>query len=185
MPKPRDFYISFIGGPLDDGEQMKAAAELWRAIGLAACTWSRLEQHVEVVLIHLNQREHSEKLYDEDHPIGFKRKIKLLKRWFNQHPALAEHRDTLRTITTDMLSLSVTRNTFLHSILDSYDPATSTATFRAVRPTSDTTYAVSKHVGTVGTLINFAGAVQDTHLRFARISTGLFTADAAARLRIP
>jgi len=116
---------------------MKAAAELWRAIGLAACTWSRLEQHVEVVLIHLNQRKHSEKLYDQDHPIGFKRKIKLLKRWFNQHPALAEHRDILRTITTDMLSLSVTRNTFLHSILDSYDRATSTATFRAVRPTSD------------------------------------------------
>jgi hypothetical protein len=88
-PDDNDIHkIRFTGGPLDSPEEMKAAAELWRAIGLAACAWARLEQHLDAVLIHVNQPKHSEKLHDPDRPIGFKRKIKLLKRWFNQHPVL-------------------------------------------------------------------------------------------------
>jgi hypothetical protein len=187
MPAPDDdiYKVRLSGTPLDDPESMEASAELWRVIGLSACTWARLEQHIDMVLIHLNQPKHSEKLHDPDHPIGFKRKIKLLKRWFNQHPALAEHRASLRQITTKMLALSKTRNAFLHSILDSYDPSTKTAVFRAVRAMSPTTYQAGKYVGTLETFLQFAGETHAAHLRFALISTGLFTPDALARLQTP
>jgi len=173
MPAPDDdiYKVRLSGTPLDDPESMEASAELWRVIGLSACTWARLEQHIDMVLIHLNQPKHSEKLHDPDHPIGFKRKIKLLKRWFNQHPALAEHRASLRQITTKMLALSKTRNAFLHSILDSYDPSTKTAVFRAVRAMSPTTYQAGKYVGTLETFLQFAGETHAAHLRFALIST--------------
>jgi hypothetical protein len=126
--------LNFIGGPLDDEEQLKASAELLNAIGLATCVWARVEQLIDAALIYLNQPKHSEKIHDPDHPIGFKRKIKLLKRWFNQHPALADHRDVIREITTELLELSGTRNAVLHSILDSYDPNTKTLVFRSIQP---------------------------------------------------
>jgi hypothetical protein len=185
MPAPDNDIrkIKFTGGPLDSPEEMKAAAELWRAIGLAACVWARLEQHLDAVLIHLNQPKHSEKLHDPDHPIGFKRKIKLLKRWFNQHQVLAEHRNSMRPITTEMLSLSETRNQILHSILDSYDLATKTAVFRAVRAKTDTTYEATKYVGTLETLLNFAASARTVHLRFAHLCRGIFTPDVLTRLQ--
>jgi hypothetical protein len=177
--------IRFLGGPLDELDETAAAAELWRAIGLAACTWARMEQHIDAVLVHLNQPKHSEKLCDPDHPIGFRRKIKLLKRWFNQHPALAEHRETMRKITSDLLVLSKTRHTFLHSILDAYNPATKTATFRSIQPKTRTTFTVYKHVGTVDNLLAFADHTRNVYLRLARISPKLFTPDAIELLQRP
>jgi hypothetical protein len=170
---------------MDSPEGMTSAVELWRALGIAACTWARLEQHLDAVLILLNQPKHSEKLHDREHPVGFKKMVRLLKRWFNQHPALAEHRDAVRPITTQMLALSKTRNAFLHSILDSYDPSTSTAVFRGVRAMSDTTYQVVKYVGTIGTILKFAEEAQITYLKFARVSVGLVASGSLERLEKP
>jgi hypothetical protein len=186
MPIPDDIHkIRFIGGPLDSPEQMKAAAELWRTIGLAACTWARLEQHIDAVLIYLNQPKHSEKLCDPEHPIGFRRKVRLLKRWFNRYPALAEHRKTIREISTDLLILSKTRNAFLHSILDDYNPSTRTAIFRSVQAKAQNTYVATKHEGTIDNLLAFASRTHAAHLKLAGVSPTLFTPDAIERLRKP
>jgi hypothetical protein len=183
MTIPDDIHkIRFMGGPLDSPDQMEAAAELWRTIGLAACTWARLEQHIDAVLIYLNQPKHSEKLCDAEHPIGFRRKIKLLKRWFNQHPALAQHRKAIREITSDLLVLSQTRNAFLHSILDDYNPSTRTAIFRSIQVKEQDTYVATKHVGTIDNLLAFAGRTHAAHLKLTGISPTLFTADALERL---
>jgi hypothetical protein len=110
-------------------------------------------------------------VHDPDHPIGFKKKIKLLKRWFNRHPALV------------VLSLSNTRNTFLHSILDSYDPKTQTAIFRSLQAKTDHTCEFHKSVGTLENLLRFAEAAQRAHLQFVSISAPLFAPDVIARLR--
>jgi hypothetical protein len=180
-----DLYIKFTDGPLDSPEYLRAATELWRVIGIASCVWARLEVHLDLILVFLNQPKHSEKLHDPDHPIGFKRKIRLLKRWFNQHPALAEHRDAVRSIASEMLELSQTRNAFLHSILESYDLNSQTAIFRSVRAMSPTTCQFVKHVGTIEILLNFADSSQKAHKRFVRLTTGIFTPDAIARLQKP
>src|SRR4051812_38190415 len=99
-----DIYrLSVADTPLDDPAKMAGAAELFRAIGLAASSWSRLETHLDMVLIFLNQPQHSNEIHDRDHPIGFKRKIKLLKRWFNQHPALKIAAKDFRTLSPKLL----------------------------------------------------------------------------------
>jgi hypothetical protein len=177
--------IRYLGGPLDELDETMAAAELWRAIGFAACIWARMEQHIDAILIHLNQPRHSENLCDPDHPIGFRQKIKLLKRWFNQHPALAKHREAIRKITSDLLVLSKTRHMLLHSILDAYDPRTKTATFRSIKPKTQMTFTVYKHTGTVDNLVAFADRTRNVYLRLARISPQLFMPDAIELLRRP
>jgi hypothetical protein len=183
---PNDIHqIRFAGGPLDSEQGLKTCAELFNVIGLAACVWARLELFIDAALIHINQPQHSEKLHDQDHPIGFRRKIKLLKRWYNQHPALAEQRASIRKITSELLELSTTRNQFLHSILDSYDPTTQTAVFRSIRAKTNTTYEALKHVGTLSNLLNFAMSVQDAHRRLGEIFPQLFNPDVAARLQTP
>jgi hypothetical protein len=91
MSAPTDYDIlgiALTNTPLDSPTEMADAAELFRVLGLASSSWMRLEMHLDMVLLFLNQPQHSEKLYNKDHPMGFRNKIKLLKRWFNQHPAL-------------------------------------------------------------------------------------------------
>jgi hypothetical protein len=188
MPKPLDndiLAITFGNTPLDDPDQMADAAELFRAIGLASMSWSRLEMHVDMVLLFLNQPHHSERLHDKDHPIGFKSKIKLLKRWFNQHPALKHQSGEMRQITSRLLELGQTRNTFLHSILSSFDPATKQAVWRSIKPASEATYNVGKHIGTIETLIVFAAEATTIHKKLALLGKSIFTPDAVARLRTP
>ena len=181
-PDPVLHRLRFVGGPLDT--EREAATPLFAALGAASATWARLEQHVDAALIHLNQKRHSEQLFDPDHPVSFTKKLKLLKRWFvNQHPALAGDREENRDIATDLKVLSGDRNKFLHSIVDSYDPDTGTVAFIAVRALGEDKFNIARHVGTVASLLRFADQVNERHLRLAKISTTLFGPDAVARLR--
>ena len=81
----RRHRFDFEGGPIDNFE---TAREAFEVLGHAAMAWARLESHVDAVLIHVNKAVHSTELYNPEHPIGFANKLKLLKRWFNQHPFL-------------------------------------------------------------------------------------------------
>lgn len=175
--------ITLTNTPLDDRNKMAEAAELFRAIGLATSSWARLETHIDMVLIHLNQPKHSQELYEKDHPVGFRSKVKLLKRWFNKHPALQPQAEALRAITPQFLGLGKQRNIFMHSILSDYDPATKQAIWRGIKAEGEETFRVGKHVGSVGHLINFAAAAHEAHVKFARICRDLYEAGMIEQLR--
>ena len=175
MPSASDIeHLSLTDTPLDHPNSMAEAAELFRAIGLATSSWARLEMHIDMVLIHLNRPKHSKELYAEDHPIGFRSKIKLLKRWFNQHPALSHQSKALRALTPKFLELGKQRNIFLHSILSNYDPETKVATWRGIKPAAEETYRVGKHVGSVEHLMHFAAAAHEAHVQFAQICQAIY-----------
>jgi hypothetical protein len=123
-----DLYrFEFEGGPIDDPAN---APEVFQAIGHFAASWSRLETHIDVLLVQINKRQFSAALHNTDHPISFTGKIKLLKKWFNQHPVLKPYADNVRELTSRLKSLSNERNTYLHSIIESYNPVTQTVVFR-------------------------------------------------------
>jgi hypothetical protein len=170
--------------PLDDPAKMANAAELFHTVGLAASEWTRLEVHLDFILIYLNQPKHSEEIYDKDHPMAFKKKVRLLKRWFNQHPILKPFAADFRALSPRLIELSNVRNTFLHSILSSYDPNTKEAVWRGIRPLTATTYSVSMHVGTIARLINFAGEVHSAHVAMAKIDRKMVDSGAIEQLRI-
>jgi hypothetical protein len=113
MSRPSDtdiLAITLTGTPLDSPTEMENAAELFKALGIASSSWMRLEMHLDMVLLFLNQPKHSKTLHEEDHPTGFARKIKLLRRWFNKHPALKPLADEFRGLAGPILVLSKTRN---------------------------------------------------------------------------
>jgi hypothetical protein len=123
------YHFEFEGGPIDAPAN---APEVFQAIGHWAASRSRLEQHINVLLIHINKPQYSTKLYKSRHPVTFTGKLELLKQWFNQHPVLKPHADSIRELTSRLKSISADRNTYLHSILESYDPATRIVGFHSV-----------------------------------------------------
>lgn len=175
--------ITLTNTPLDDRDKMAEAAELFRAIGLAVCSWSRLEVQIDMTLIHLNQPKHSIELHDPDHPVGFKSKIKLLKRWFNQHPALKGQTEALRKLAPQLLKLNRERNTFLHSILQTYDPTTQTAVWRGIKPAGPETFNMGLHQGSVGQLIAFAAEAHRLHVEFSKICRQIYETGMLEQLR--
>ena len=162
---------------------MAEAAELFRAIGLATCSWSRLEVQIDMTLMHVNQPKHSVELHDPEHPVGFKSKIKLLKRWFNQHPALKGQAEALRKICPQILKLSGERNIFLHSVLQTYDPNTQTAVWRGIKANGPETYDMGLHQGSVGQLIAFAAEAHRLHVEFAKVCRQIYETGNLERLR--
>jgi hypothetical protein len=177
--------ITLTGTPLDSESGMADAAELFRALGIASTAWMRLEMHLDMVLLFLNQPQHSKTLCEKDHPVGFKSKIKLLKRWFNQHRALKHMSGEFRGLSGPILGLSKTRNIFLHSILSSFDLQTRQGVWRSIKAESEDTYKVAKHVGTVETLISFADEVNRTHFNLAAVTKKVMTVDVRGQLRTP
>lgn len=141
--------------------------------------------HLDMVLMFLNRPHYSKNLYEPDHPVGFKSKIKLLKRWFNQHPVLSVFADEFRCLAGPILSLSRTRNIFLHSILASFDPKTKKGVWRSIKAESQDTYKASMHIGSVGMLISFADETNKKHFELARVTKKIMTPDVLAQLRTP
>jgi len=186
VPSEADILsITLTGTPLDSPTEMADAAELFRALGIASSSWMRLEMHLDMVLLFLNQPKHSKELHKKNHPVGFRSKIKLLKRWFNQHPALKHASGEFRGLASQIVLLSNTRNTFLHSILSTYDPKTEQAVWRSIKPASDSTYKVGKHTGSIGMLLNFSAETNKTHFDLAKVTKRITAPDVRAQLRTP
>jgi hypothetical protein len=90
MSAPTDYDIlgiALTNTPLDSPTEMADAAELFRVLGLASSSWMRLEMHLDMVLLFLNQPQHSEKLYNKDHPMGFRNKIKTSQEMVQSAPS--------------------------------------------------------------------------------------------------
>ena len=133
MPvKPADVNIefAFYHSAIDDPDTPRS---VFTAIGRAAMAWARLEQHLDAVILHINQKRHSEELHRE-HPISFEGKMQVVKRWFNQHPGLLPHKEAMRELTSTLKILSKeARNPLLHSIFARYNAATKEITLQSIK----------------------------------------------------
>lgn len=176
----RDFV--FVGGPLDKPDGLD---RLFRALGFASAQWSRLEQHIDAVLIHVNNRGHSETIFDPDHPVSFQKKIKLLKRWSNQHPALAPLKEDIRALISKMKELSAHRNNLIHGVVESWDAAKQTCVFRTLKYTGDDEFSISTHEYTVEGVEEVSEIIAISNRYLAKISRAIFTTDALSQLRTP
>lgn len=176
----RDFV--FVGGPLEEPQGLD---DLFRALGFASAQWARLEQHIDAVLIHVNNSEHSNTIFDPDHPISFQAKIKLLKRWFNQHPALANLTLDIRTLTAKLKELSPHRNNLIHGVLESWDAPTRTCVLRTLKFIGGDEFNLSTHNYTIEAIETVAELTAISNRYLSAISRAIFTKDALAQLRTP
>jgi hypothetical protein len=113
--------FNLVGGPLEAPDDH---TPLFAALGFAGSAWARMEQQLDIVLIHINKEQHSARLYQPEYPIAFERKIKLAKLWFNQHPPLERYREDIRLFTSNIKQIAPIRNNLIHSILQEWNAET-------------------------------------------------------------
>lgn len=167
-------------GAIDDPATPEA---VFAAIGKAAMAWSRLEVHLDIILFQVNKIAHSSELYRE-HPISFERKIKLLKSWFNKHPALSSHKSHMRTLTVPLREINKEgRNPLLHSVFGAYDPKTETLTFQNMRPLMGDTFQLKQFTRDLKWLSIFTKTVNQANEIASWISRDLCSPAGVARLQ--
>jgi hypothetical protein len=132
--------FELTGGPVDSYSNRAIVADIGRAL----LAWARMEQHLNLLIPTVNREHYSQDLYDIDHPAMFKRKLKLLKTWFNNHPPLLERRDDFRKLSGQLLRLAKVRNTIAHGILESINRRTQTAVFKSVESKENSRFKVHR-----------------------------------------
>jgi hypothetical protein len=175
------------GGPINHPE---TAIPAFLALGHAAAAWGRLEQHIDAILLQVNKEQHSNEilaLYDPNHPRPFTDKIRLLKTYFNKHPALAEFKERIRSFASAATSLSQERNEYIHGIVEGYDEKSQTIILHAIKPKFDRTnsylFSITLSAIPLNTVKGFADIVNRANDELESISRVLFSTNAIARLR--
>jgi hypothetical protein len=191
---PDDYWVEvdlvhkyrYIGGPIENPQQNQ---EILSAIGLAAVSWARMEQHIDAILQQINKEHHSNadlRLFDPDHPRPFSAKLRLLKNYFNKHPGLASHTETVRDFVTGLKKLAVDRNEILHGVLQDFDPQSKRYTINGVTYRKATNDFFHRHqVNDLERIHNFTKLVNLAHYGLCDVSRDLFTVDGVARLQMP
>lgn len=177
---PIDF--TFDGGPLFYGENLP---NLYAAIGRLSLAWSQMEQHVDALLIHINNKQNSEKLYNEIHPYAFRKKIQMLKRWFNQHPALSELAEHFRLISTKLIELAQHRNHILHGSLHEWDHENQIAVFRTLKFEGDDEFHLKRHTYPLELIDAVGDMTAHTNRYLSDVSHAVFQREMTERLRTP
>lgn len=171
---------------LVDDDPVVAAPAL-EAFGRASASWSRLEHHVDALIVQINKPAFSADLF-EKHPVSFSKKVDLLKKWFNRYPPLGEYKTDMRYLTSRLKTLSgnknstsLTRNLLVHSIPAAYDPETQTITFHNMQFVGEN--ILSRHASVTLTQIeHFSGAAQLCNNFLGTITRELFTPDGVEKL---
>lgn len=176
------------GGPISQTGNVT----LFAVMGRLASAWSRLEQHVDSILLQVNKKQHSNEvlsLFDPNHPRPFTDKIRLLKKYFNKHPALRGYKEQIRVFTKRAKELGEDRNIYLHSVIQSYNERTEIVEFLSIRPIYDPTdpykFRIKRYKPPLSHIRNFVTVVNSANNYLEEISRRLFTDDAVARLRKP
>lgn len=173
-----DFQLQ--GGPIDSPA---GCEEAFAHYGRAAAAWARLEAHMEVIIIHINKRDHSQELYDE-HPASFENKIKTLKRWFNKHPVLLPHADDIREITSRAKVIGKEyRHFMMHCFFRSYDNATRTITLHKIAVLPDGNIRISLREQTLEQMAAFTDVCNTLNSYLGTVSRNLFQIDTLEQLR--
>jgi|GEM_PF-4580047 len=175
------------GGPINNPA---TAAEFFLTLGYISAAWARLEQHIDSILLQVNKQQHSSEivsLYDPNHPRPFTDKIRLLKRYFNQHPALKQHKSKIREFAAAVKKMATDRNIYLHSVLQGYDNKTKIVTLRSIQPVHNPEnpylFRIGKFAPPLRVMREFAEFVNRANTHLEEISRELFTHEAVARLR--
>lgn len=178
----RDYL--FVGGPIDNADE--EISSIFEAIGFIAASWSRLEQHIDAIILQINDPAHSAELYDEQHPVSFKPKLKFIKKWFNQSTLLAEHKESMRDITSELKTLSVRRDELVHSSLQSFNKETMEGYFESIRfDRAETSFKIYSFSANIDYLVGLAVSINRSNLKIMNISRLLFTQDGVEKFRIP
>ncbi len=178
----KPFNFAFYGGAIDDPNTPRS---VFTAVGRAAMAWARLELHLDAVILHVNKKDHSEELYRE-HPVSFDKKIDVVKRWFNQHPALLQHKDSMRELTRTFRILSKqARNPLIHSLFASYDAGKKELTLQNIRYMGDDNFKIREETISIEFVHALHRAINDGNRFLGIISRELFSPDAVKRFEKP
>jgi hypothetical protein len=173
-----DLDFNLVGGPLEAPDDH---APLFAALGFAGSAWARMEQQLDIVLIHINKEQHSPRLYQPEYPIAFERKINLAKRWFNQHPPLKRYRGDIRLFTSNIKQIAPIRNYLLHSILQEWDAQKQVATMQTIKFEGKDTFRVQSRGVHLKTIKSF-GTVANSANKFLSHVTRKILTDPALRI---
>jgi hypothetical protein len=184
--KPQAHRYRLRGGPIDTPAE---DAEVFLALGRAFAAWSRTEQHIDAIILQVNKANHSTPeldLFDPKHPVPFADKIKLLKRYFRRHPALAQFRDDIVDIADGLKAFAEQRNDWAHSILQEYDRDSKRITFNLIRYQHKTRDFLCREKVTPIQLVDaVANHCIAANKLLSSISSQLFTVEGAEMLRMP
>ncbi|MER9638350.1 hypothetical protein [Mesorhizobium sp. M0228] len=178
------FYHSLVD---DDPSHAAPALE---ALGRVAASWSRMEHHLDALIIQINKPVHSESLYAE-HPVSFSKKIDVLKSWFNRYPPLASYREDMRYLTSRLKFISkengskvvLNRNILLHSIPASFDGTRREIVLHHMMFLPDGNIR-SRHITiTLEQLAAYAGIVQMCNQYLSYITRELFTREGYEKIQ--
>jgi len=177
------------GGPINDPSK---ASAVFLALGHAAAAWSRLEQHVDSILLQVNKEQHSNEilsLYDPNHPRPFSDKIRLLKRYFNKHPALKEYKQKISNFASVAKKIAEERNGYIHSVIQDYDEKPQIVSLLSVQPKYDPDnpylFRLVRYQPPLKSIQSFPNFVNRVNDNLETISRQLFTEETVARLRKP
>jgi hypothetical protein len=173
-----DLEFSILGGPLEAPDNH---LPLFAALGFAGSAWARMEQQLDIVLIHLNKERRSPDLYQPEYPIAFERKVKLAKRWFNQYPPLKSYQDGMRTFTSNIKQTAPLRNYLLHSILQEWDADKEVAIMQTIKFEGNDDFRVQRRAVSLKTIKSFGLLANNANKFLSQITERLF-ADASLRI---
>ncbi|WP_163269661.1 hypothetical protein [Chelativorans alearense] len=177
--------FSFYHSLVDDDP--KIAAPALEALGRVAAGWSRLEHHLDALIIQVNKPQYSERLF-EQHPVSFSKKLALLKKWFNNYPPLEKWQEDIRYLASRLKILSkedaqkfLSRNVLLHAIPASYNAETETLTLHHLKFVGDQIH--TRHIDvSLKQLSTFFDLVQMANHLLGLITQELFTEEGHAQL---
>jgi hypothetical protein len=171
--------FKFVGGPIDEPTD---ADILFLELGKAATAWSRLEQQIEAILLHINKQDFSEELY-KDHPISFTKKLSIIKTWFNKHQALSSFKDPILEIIKKLWDLANERNLYLHSILENFDNMSKIAVFHRILPEGNDQFKLTRSEVPIEQISAFTDVVKATNRYLWSLSEKIFTVDVISDLK--
>jgi hypothetical protein len=184
-PDGRKYRFRFGGGPLAHPD---VAREPMEAYGFCAASWARLETHIDAIALCLNRQQNSPdplKLHEPRHPSGVRDKIKLIRRWFKGHPALASSKQVADALCEKLLDLALERNQYLHSVIEDYDSSTGTLVLHGIFTKPDTTTSIQRTEIPMGYFGAFARKISDCNQELSKLSSQLFQPDMPGKLQKP
>ncbi|MER9963067.1 hypothetical protein NKJ72_19260 [Mesorhizobium sp. M0045] len=178
------FYHSLVD------EDPAHAAPALEALGRVAAAWSRMEHHLDALIIQVNKPDHSEVLF-ETHPVSFSKKIDLLKKWFNKYPPLRGYKTDMRELTSrlkilanhDGKEIALSRNILLHAIPASFNADKGEIVLHHMKMLPDGNIR-SRHITvSLTNLAAFFDMVQLSNVFLGTITQEMFTLEGYEKIR--
>ena len=121
-------------------------------------------------------------IHQPHHPRSVRDKIKLLRRYYNRHPALAQFKELADNLFGRMLASALDRNHLLHSVLEDFTPD-GKVVLNGIFSKPDTTSHLKRLKVPVGEFGALARTMNNFNLELSVLSKAAFTLEMRERLR--